>query len=90
MIDPLLEIKKIKIPILLLNGDKDIQVGPEHAVNLKNAKPDALLHIIPGMNHVLKEVKTEVENQQSYRQENFPLSNELIFQIDAFINQKND
>lgn len=90
MIDPLIEIKKINIPILLLNGDKDIQVGPEHAVNLINAKPDAFLHIIPGMNHVLKEVKTEEENQQSYMQGNFPLSNELIFQIDALINQKND
>jgi hypothetical protein len=84
-LDPRLEIKKITIPILLLNGDQDLQVSIMEAENLKRAQPSAELHIVPNMNHLLKEVHNLEENQKSYYQESFPLSNELVTLVEAFI-----
>jgi hypothetical protein len=84
-LDPRLEIKKITIPILLLNGDQDLQVLTMEAENFKRAQPRAELHIIPNMNHVLKEVHSLEENQKSYYQESFPLSQKLVALVEAFI-----
>src|SRR5690606_26344474 len=39
--DPKVEIAKLNIPILIINGDKDTQVQVSEAELLKNAKPDA-------------------------------------------------
>ena len=84
-IDPVEEIKKIDIPILILNGKSDLQVNIVDAKNLKNAKPTAQLQIIPKMNHVLKEVNSVEENQKSYWDKDFPLSKELVGHIETFI-----
>jgi len=85
MIDPLKEIKKIEIPTLILNGDADLQVTVQDAEKLQAANSNAKLHIVPKMNHVLKEVNSPTENQQSYRDPNFPLSNRLIQLITDFV-----
>jgi len=53
--NPTEEIKKLRIPVLLINGTKDLQVQVLDAELLKKAKPDAKLEIITDMNHVLKE-----------------------------------
>jgi uncharacterized protein len=55
--NPQVEIKKLKIPTLILNGTKDVQVSVKEAELLKKMKPDAQLEIIENMNHVLKEIK---------------------------------
>jgi uncharacterized protein len=80
------EIKKLKIPTLIVNGTKDIQVGVTDAELLKKAKPNAKLEIITNMNHVLKEIKGDnAENMASYSNPNLPVINELITKINAFI-----
>ncbi len=84
-LDPVMELKKIRVPVLLLNGDQDLQVSVKEAENLKLAQPSAELHIIPNMNHVLKEVHSLEENQKSYYQENFPISGTLIAHLEDFI-----
>ena len=55
--NPKIEITKITIPVLIINGNNDLQVQVSEAEKLKNAKPDAKLVIIPNMNHLFKEIK---------------------------------
>lgn len=85
--NPQKELQKLAIPVLLINGDKDLQVQVNEAKKLKEAKKDAVLEIIPNMNHVLKEIKTEsiVENQQAYTNPDLPISKKLIAVIATFI-----
>jgi alpha-beta hydrolase superfamily lysophospholipase len=80
------EIKKIKIPTLLINGDKDIQVSVQDAQLLQQAKPDAQLRIIPNMNHVFKEIKgDDAENKAAYTNPELPICTELTSIITTFI-----
>ena len=84
-IDPITEIKKVTIPTLIVNGDKDIQVGIENASNLKTAKPNASFVIIQNMNHILKDIQKEEDNIKSYSAPAFPVSKKLIETIVSFI-----
>jgi len=80
------EIKKLKMPVLILNGTKDLQVGVKEAELLKAAKPDAELVIIENMNHVLKEIKTDdAENHASYKDPKLPVQKELVDAIVGFV-----
>ncbi len=84
-IDPVEIIKSIDIPILILNGDADLQVKVADAEKLKAAQPNARLKVISKMNHVLKEVNSMEENQKAYMDENVPLSHDLVVEITQFI-----
>ena len=80
------EIKKLKIPTLLLNGNNDLQVSVGEAELLKKSKPDAELVIIDAMNHVFKEIKGDTsENMKSYNDPNLPISAQLLNTITRFI-----
>lgn len=80
------EIKKLKIPTLLLNGTKDLQVSVSDAELLKKALPTAELVIIESMNHVFKEIKGDTtENMKSYNDPNLPISAQLLNTITRFI-----
>ena len=82
--EPSVEIKKLNVPVLILQGDADLQASVIDAEFLKKAKPSARLHIIPKMNHVLKEVNSEEENRQAYFSKDFPLSATLVEYLKAF------
>ncbi|MGY0427189.1 MAG: alpha/beta hydrolase family protein [Polaribacter sp.] len=84
-IDPIKEIKKVTIPILIINGDKDLQVKIEDANALKKAKPTAKLVIIKNMNHVLKTIVKDDDNIKSYFSPDFPISKKLITTIVSFV-----
>ncbi|MCB0464195.1 MAG: alpha/beta hydrolase, partial [Aequorivita sp.] len=61
--NPKMEIEKLQIPVLIVNGDKDIQVQVAEAEFLKNAKPDAEYKIIENMNHIFKKIEgNDLEN----------------------------
>ncbi len=80
------EIKKLKIPVLIVNGTKDLQIKVDEAQALKAAKPDAKLVLIENMNHVLKEIKgDDAENQASYSNPDLPVMDELISAVNQFI-----
>lgn len=84
--NPQEEIAKLNIPVLIINGDQDIQVQISEAELLKVAKPDASYKIIPGMNHIFKYIKgNPLENSKSYNQYNLPVMPELIDIISNFI-----
>ena len=84
--NPQTEIKKLHIPTLLINGDKDIQVSVNDAQLLYQAKSDAQLKIISNMNHIFKEIKgDDTENKASYTNPDLPISKELPSVLTAFI-----
>lgn len=84
--NPQAEIKKLQIPTMIINGDKDIQVSVADAQLLKQAQPKAQLKIIANMNHIFKEIKgDEAENKTSYTNPDLPVMNELTSAITLFI-----
>lgn len=83
--NPSEEIKKLNIPILILNGTKDLQVFETDAENLHKANPKSELVIIPNMNHVLKTIENDDDNETSYKTPDFSLSQTLINTLETFI-----
>jgi pimeloyl-ACP methyl ester carboxylesterase len=86
--DPAQDIRKLKIPILIVQGANDVQVTVANAEKLKKASKEATLLIIPGMNHVLKDAPADREgNLATYKDPNLPLKPELVTGIVDFINK---
>jgi len=86
--NPQVEIVKLDMPVLIINGDRDIQVQVSEAEKLKAAKPDAQYVIIPFMNHIFKKIKgDDLVNSKSYNEYNRPVMPELIEIISGFIQQ---
>lgn len=76
----------LDMPILIINGTKDLQVSEIEAKLLKDANEKATLKIIKNMNHVLFEIEgDELENSKSYNESFRALSPELITTITTFI-----
>ena len=86
--DPQEVIKELKIPVLVINGNKDIQVSEEEANLLKDANQNAELLIIDKMNHILVPIEGDaLENTKSYNEPQREISPELICSIVSFINE---
>ena len=86
--DPSVEIAKLKIPILILQGTTDIQVTPKDAQMLWEGNKKATLVIIENMNHVLKESPMDQKaNMETYKNPTLPLKKELLNEIVKFINE---
>jgi len=86
--NPQVEIVKLDMPVLIINGDRDIQVEVSEAEKLKAAKPDAQYVIIPFMNHIFKKINgDDLVNSKSYNEYNRPVMPELIEIISGFIQQ---
>ncbi|GAB5564367.1 MAG: alpha/beta hydrolase [Winogradskyella sp.] len=81
-------IHELKIPILIINGTKDLQVSENEANLLKEANENAQLNIIENMNHVLFEIDGgDLENSKSYNESSREISALLIENIVSFIKQ---
>ncbi len=86
--DPQHEISNVTVPIIILQGKKDIQVTEKDAENLHAANNDATIHYFDKMNHVLKDVEGDRDqNLASYYNPDLPLTNGLIDEITEFIKQ---
>lgn len=83
--NPTEEIKALNIPVLILNGTKDLQVFENDAKALHAAKTESQLIMIKDMNHVLKTITNNADNKKSYSAPNFPLSKKLITVLTKFI-----
>ena len=84
--NPAEEMAKLKIPVLIVQGTTDLQVGVDDAGRLAEALPDAKLLLIENMNHVLKEAGTDLQqNMGSYYDPERPLKEELVEELVAFI-----
>ena len=84
--DPQAEIKKLNIPVLIIQGTKDIQVSEGDANLLVKASNHAQLVLISKMNHVFKIIEGDTEeNIASYNKPSLPISDELTTSIVGFI-----
>lgn len=84
--NPQEEIKKLNIPVLIINGTKDLQVSVDEAKLLSEASKNSQLKIIDKMNHVLFIIEgDDQENAKSYNDHAGKVSEELINTIVQFI-----
>lgn len=85
--DPAKLIAAVKLPVLIVQGDKDIQVAVADAELLKRAQPAATLKLVPGINHVLKPVASDdrAANVATYGNADLPISPEVPDTIAAFV-----
>lgn len=84
--NPQKEIAKLDIPVLIINGTKDLQVSVAEAELLHKASPKSELKIIEKMNHVLFTIEgDDLENSKSYNEAFRPINEELIRVIVNFI-----
>jgi len=85
-VDPTEEIKKLSMPLLIIGGTTDLQVPINHAEELKQANPKAVLLLIRNMNHVLKTApKNQAENLKTYTNVKLPLNDDLVIGLVNFM-----
>jgi pimeloyl-ACP methyl ester carboxylesterase len=79
-------VARLPQPVLVLQGDNDLQVSPDDARLLAAAQPRATLRIMENMNHILKIAPRDpAENIATYRQPRLPLAPALARELAAFI-----
>ncbi|MEG2479557.1 MAG: alpha/beta hydrolase, partial [Mucinivorans sp.] len=85
--NPQFEIRKVGVPVLIVQGDADIQVRMEDARLLAAANPHARLRVIAGMNHVLKNCPSIDKQMQmaTYINPTIPIDIHLVNEIVKFI-----
>ncbi|SFP57622.1 hypothetical protein SAMN05216229_103337 [Geopseudomonas sagittaria] len=76
---------RVPIPALIIQGSHDVQVDLEEALLLQQAKPEAQLLIIEGMNHMLRIVPADAPPLASYNDPQLPLAVELLDGLARFI-----
>jgi pimeloyl-ACP methyl ester carboxylesterase len=74
------------MPVLIINGTKDLQVSATEAQLLKTHKTDAELVIVENMNHLLFEINgDDLVNTKSYNEMNHPIMPEVVEVMVNFI-----
>ena len=83
---PDIEIKKVRCPILIVQGSCDIQITLVDANRLHDANKKSRLNIIPGMTHTLKDAGENCADQtKTYSDKSLPLDPHLVKDISGFI-----
>jgi pimeloyl-ACP methyl ester carboxylesterase len=77
----------LKLPLLILQGDRDIQIGVDDAKALAAAQPRARLVLLPGVNHVLKRPDGDdrAANLRAYADRSLPVSPAAVEAIADFV-----
>ena len=84
--NPQNEIAKLEIPILIINGTKDLQVSEAEAKLLHESAKSSTIKIIENMNHVLVTIEgDDLENSKSYNEPGRKLAEGLITNLIEFI-----
>ena len=87
--DPEVEISKLGMPILIIQGTNDIQVEVNDAEILHAASSKSRLEIIQGMNHVFRQASENfILNLQTYANPDLPIDKNLPLIISEFIFEK--
>lgn len=86
-LDPAELVARAQVPILIVQGGKDLQVSVSDAERLKAANPSAGLTILPDASHVLKDVagSSPADNMATYTSPHLPLAKGIIAAIAGFI-----
>ena len=84
--DPVEEISKLNMPILIIQGSTDIQIDISDAQILHKAAKNSRLEIIEGMNHVFRQASdNRLLNLQTYGNPELPIDNNMVNLISEFI-----
>jgi pimeloyl-ACP methyl ester carboxylesterase len=84
--DPQQLIKQLKVPVLIIQGNTDLQVTEADAMMLLKANPEAKVLIIDRMNHVLKHSEAEQRaNHATYINPDLPVVPDLVTAIVDFV-----
>lgn len=76
---------RVPVPALIVQGTRDFQVDGEQALLLQQARPEAQLLLIEGMNHMLRIVPADAPPLASYNDPRLPLAGELVDGLARFI-----
>jgi pimeloyl-ACP methyl ester carboxylesterase len=87
--DPAELVARLRMPVLIVQGTEDIQVGEQDARRLAAANPQARLVLLPGVNHVLKQVAAgdRAANIATYSNPNLPLATCVADAVAGFVNR---
>lgn len=84
--DPQEAIRKLAVPVLIVQGTNDIQVSVDDARALAAANPKARLVLIDKMNHIFRIVDGDRQaNIATYSKSELPISEELVKSVVGFI-----
>jgi uncharacterized protein len=85
--DPAKLIATVSKPVLILQGERDLQVSVADAERLKQASPQAKLVLLPNTNHVLKTVATDDRraNGATYMDPSLPLAPGVVDAVANFV-----
>lgn len=85
--DPAKLIASVTLPVLILQGTRDIQVSVADAEALKRAQPKAILTLLPGVNHVLRPLASDdrMANIATYANATLPISTDVAAAVSAFV-----
>lgn len=77
---------QIAVPMLVIQGTRDLQVSTEDARMLAHSAPNATLALVPDVNHVLKIVATEdpSANLATYADPNLPIAPSVVDAVTQF------
>ncbi|HWK36860.1 alpha/beta hydrolase [Sphingomonas sp.] len=88
--DPAKLTAAITLPVLIVQGERDIQVAVADARALKAAAPKATLTLVPAVNHVLKAVESDdrAANIATYRDPSLPVAPGVVDAVAGFVTAK--
>ena len=78
----------LKVPLLIVQGDQDLQVTVQDARLLAAAQPQAKLAIVPGVNHVLKVPgggDGRAQNFAAYADPSLPVAPAVVDAVAGFV-----
>jgi pimeloyl-ACP methyl ester carboxylesterase len=85
--DPARLAASLPVPLMIVQGERDIQISSADARLLAAAQPKAKLVLLPAMNHVLKDVATDdrAANLATYGDPALPVDTALVEAIVGFV-----
>ena len=86
-LDPATLASNLTIPLLIIQGEQDLQVSIADAQRLHQANPTSELYVLPLMNHILKPISdgSRAANLASYTDPNQYVETKLIQILKRFI-----
>lgn len=85
--DPAALAARVRVPILIVHGLRDIQTSEEDARRIAAANPQARLVLLPDVNHVLKTVTSDdrAANLATYADSSLPIAPGVVEAVAEFV-----
>ncbi|WP_326525781.1 alpha/beta hydrolase [Sphingomonas sp.] len=78
-LDPATLAASARVPVVVIQGETDLQTGAADARRIAGARPKARLVLLPGVNHVLKDVGADrAANLRSYGDPALPIAPSVV------------